>query len=299
MKIAILHQDLEIPEKNLLKVFRQKGHQAELFDVRITKPDVLQNCDVVLNRVYASVGNRNWQDNVVTLNLLEQMEKKGVKCINSFMTSKVDYSKAYAAQIMKTAGVKTPETIKLTSYHDLPEAVDFATKKGFPVILKRDLGGRSKDLFMLHDRAELLEKMQFVFAEHYRRDYDAGFVLQEFVKPVKEYDCRIAIVNGEFAFAFARTLARTKHDGMAWLASVARGSQSMEYNPSHEEIELAKKATEAIGAIWNEVDITFSENGPVIIENNPTPNFVSYAEERIKKAADLVLQQSCIVEVEK
>ncbi len=74
-----------------------------------------------------------------------------------------------------------------------------------------------------------------------------------------------------------------------WLASTSNGSEKFKYEPSPLEIETARRATAAIGALYNEVDITFSAQGPVIIENNPTPNYVQ-GEDRhmVEKAAMLI-----------
>ncbi len=68
-----------------------------------------------------------------------------------------------------------------------------------------------------------------------------------------------------------------------------RGSKKESYNPSEEEIRLAKKATKNINAVFNEVDVTFTSDGPMIIENNPTPNYIEGQDEgKIKGAVDLV-----------
>ena len=291
MRIAILHQDLEKPEKEFKKIFENKGIQTDLFDIRNTKPETLYSYDCVMNRVYASVANRDYKDNLQTLKLLTSLEANGVICINSSHTTKVDYSKAYSASVMKAYGVLTPETLKINSIDEKEKAIQFAKRFGYPLIIKRDMGGRSKDIFKIDSSKQLKDTINYFFTPEVLNEYNAGIVVQQFVKTTKPHDCRIAIVNGEFAYAFARTLiSEDNSDG--WLASIARGSKAHEYSPDEKTIELAKNATEAIGALWNEVDITFTEQGPVIIENNPTPNFVSYAEERMNKAADLAIQET-------
>ena len=54
--------------------------------------------DLVLNRVYASVANRNSRDVETTLELMRSLESRGVLCLNSYSSCRADYSKAFACE---------------------------------------------------------------------------------------------------------------------------------------------------------------------------------------------------------
>jgi len=288
MKIGILHHDLEWSETQFHEKLNEMGFDARLYDVRETTSEELAENDFILNRVYASVANRDCKSNAKVLKLLKEIEKKGIPCINSYLTSYADYSKKVSSEIMHRNGIYNPKTIKVNNLNEINSALGFAKKVGFPVILKRDMGGRGKDVEFVNSRKELKRKLKERFSNN--DQYNQGHVVQEFLKNVRGYDCRIAIINGKFSFASSRTLISggEKH---CWLASVSKGSKKNPYTPSQEEIDLAIKATQSIGAVYNEVDMTFTKNGPAIIENNPTPSYskkVELNQELLPIAVELI-----------
>ncbi|MBU0461202.1 MAG: hypothetical protein KJ574_01310, partial [Nanoarchaeota archaeon] len=71
--IAILHQDLEWTEQEIQRQFVKRDIHAELFDVRETSICDLCDFEAVLNRVYASVANRNFLHNLKTLEMLKAL----------------------------------------------------------------------------------------------------------------------------------------------------------------------------------------------------------------------------------
>lgn len=287
MKVGILHQDLEWAEKEFNKVFKKMGLESNLYDVRKTNIDELSKNDFILNRVYASVANRDCKSNVYTLNLLNELKNKKIPCINSYLTTSADYSKKKSSEIMKKNQILNPETYKINSLKETNNAVDFADKYGFPIILKRDMGGRGKDVKFIENKKEFKKTLEKVFSNE--DQYNQGYVVQEFLKNNRGYDCRIAIIDGEFGFSFSRSLISLNGEE-PWLASTSNGSKKEKYSPSKEEIGLAIKATKSIGAIFNEVDMTFTDKGPAIIENNPTPNYVKGEDlkDKLLIAAELI-----------
>jgi len=289
MKVGILHHDLEWAEKEIGRLLGEDGFEVVYIDVRGSDCDELFDCDCVLNRIYASVGNRDCKSNVKVLELLEKLEKRGIYCLNSYFATLNDYSKYKSSEIMNKDGISNPRTVFVRSVEEDKDSIlKFAKDEGYPLIIKRDMGGRGKDVLKVDDEAELFSSLKKVFAE--ADGYNQGFVVQSFARSVRDYDCRIAIVDGEFAFSFRRSLIGASEGDELWLASVSRGSKKEAYSPSEEEIELAKKATGAINAVFNEVDVTFTVDGPMIIENNPTPNYVEgQDEEKIKGAVDLIV----------
>lgn len=291
MKVGILHHDLEWAEKEMGRLLSEKGFEVIYSDVRDSNHDDLFDCDCVLNRIYASVGNRDCKSNVKVLELLKELEDKKIYCLNSYLATLNDYSKSKSSEVMNKNNIANPRTIFVGSVEeDRENILDFAKDEGYPLIIKRDMGGRGKDVLKVENEEELFFSLGKVFADG--DGYNQGFVVQAFARNVRGYDCRIAIVDGEFAFSFKRSLIGVSEDDELWLASVSRGSKKEGYDPSEEEIELAKKATGAINAVFNEVDLTFTKEGFVIIENNPTPNYMEgQDEEKISGAVDLIVKK--------
>lgn len=287
MKIAILHENLEFSEKSFKEIFEKDyNSEVKLFKISEIKLENILDFkpDLTLNRVYASVANYNYSIIEKTLNLLKELENKGIISVNSYETSLYDYNKFEQFKIMKQNNVPTPDTILIDDNID-----DFLNKYRYPIMLKRNTGGRGKDILKIDNENELYEHIKITKDASEKENYHGGYILQEFVKSNRPYDCRIGIVNGKFGFAHARTLI-SEGDEDVWLASLSKGSKLMEYSPSEEEIEIAKNATKSIGALFNEVDMTFTNKGPIIIENNPTPNYDKRGYIILKQAVDVIMK---------
>lgn len=277
MKIAILHQDLEYQEEVIKSEFEKKGFHCSLFDVRTLVKDDLLSFDLVLNRVFASVANRDYRDNLTTLEILAFLEDNSIKVINSLEATKVDYSKYYASKLLLDNGVLTPKTFFCNdlSNETLSSLDSFLSELSFPVILKRDLGGRAKDLHKVNSKDKLLALLKDKLTSVNSLDdgYAAGYIVQEFVESILDHDYRISVIAGDVCFSSTRSLLDFDGSGKPWLSSASNGSKVLFTDAPRNVIDLAKKSTSVIGALLNEVDIIITAKGPYLIENNPTPNF--------------------------
>ena len=138
MSIVILHHDLEPTEKRLEELFKDREIDVNMFDVRDVDISDFVDADLVLNRVYASVANRDYASIDRTLNLIQKLEEQGLNCLNSYMTSLFDYNKFESYIAMKNSGIKTPKTRFVknqTNISDLFE--DISYEFTFPIIIKR------------------------------------------------------------------------------------------------------------------------------------------------------------------
>ncbi|MBW6442283.1 ATP-grasp domain-containing protein [Patescibacteria group bacterium] len=275
LEIGMLHHDLEFAEQELTSLLRERDVIVNHYDVRNCFLEKIIKNDLVLNRVYASVANRDYRSIVLTLNLLREIEKRGVYCLNSYKTSGYDYDKYQTFRRLSYGGVPTPESIFIDMKEDLKEKSEkLESLLGFPLIIKRNSGGRGKDVCKIETPEEFVSIMSSKRELARGEGYFGSFIAQEFVKPVRGYDCRVNIIDGNYTFAFARTLIPSKEGEEPWFGSVSNGSKELpSFRPTIDEINLAIRSTNLIGALVNEVDISFSEDGPVVIENNPTPNY--------------------------
>lgn len=273
MRIGILHHDLEFAEKKMAEVIKKRGHDSYLIDVRSAKLDDFHDTDLVLNRVYASVANRDYFAIEKTLGLLKKLEKNDIKCLNSYKTSLFDYNKYLQSTEMTKAGIRNPKTILIDNSKNLEETAKYLKKElGLPIIIKRNLGGRGKDISRVSTIDEIQKDLEKKFSDSINEKYFGGYIAQEFAKTIKNHDCRIGVINYKPMFSYGRSLIKSNSED-GWLASMSNGSKKVEYDANKSEKELAKKSTELIGAQFNELDIMFTIDGPTIIENNPTPNY--------------------------
>lgn len=271
--IAILHEELERPEKELEKhLLKRDNIHVKRFDIRInTFKDIMNfNPTIVLNRVYASVANRNWKMIKFSLKLIKKLEKKGIMVINSFNTTKADYSKYRAYILMKSAGIRTPKTIRYTKYLSLTNMV----KKlgGYPIIVKRDSGGRGIGLAKCTSKEEMGTAIASIKNSE---DYRGEIIFQEFVESIEPKDYRICIVDNEVIYYHGRELISMNSSEKPWIASKSLGSKIF---PVKKEVpqDLKKfvvRATNSIGAIFDVLDVIKTKKGYTVIEHNPTPSF--------------------------
>ena len=218
---------------------------------------------------------------------MKELEEKNIKCLNSYLTTFYDYSKYDSYKLFKENNIATPETLFIDSEENILGIANEAIEKfGLPLVVKRNTGGRGKDISRVDTSGDLIEDLKNKFKNAKEEEYGGGFIIQELIKSVKSHDMRIGVFNGKFTFSFGRTLIPGDSE-TKWLASMSNGSEAVQCDASDSQKILAENVTNLIGARFNEVDILFSEKGPIIIENNPTPNYTT-SEKGIKRIKTFV-----------
>jgi gamma-F420-2:alpha-L-glutamate ligase len=273
--IALLHHDWEWTEMRMVEEFRKHHINVSTHDVRTAGLDELKDKDFVINRVYASVANRDYPAVLKTLNLVEKLHSTGVTCLAGPRGSRADYDKYYAYERQSGAGIPVPLSRRLSSEDPgsmQAELMENAVDWNYPVILKPNTGGRGKDVYRIAEAAEITGLVDQILTDRQGSQYGGGWIAQEFIPSARAYDCRIAVFFGRVVHAYRRTLMATG-DHTPWMASRSLGSRCEEHALNQEEIDLAIQATKTIEADYNMLDVTFGDDGPVVIENNITPNF--------------------------
>jgi RimK family alpha-L-glutamate ligase len=83
--------------------------------------------------------------------------------------------------------------------------------------------------------------------------------------------------------------ARFRATGHEWRSNAARGGSAELYHPPENEIELAVAAAAALGLGQCGVDLVRGEEGPCVLEVNPTPGFL-----RLEEATGIDVARSLI-----
>lgn len=262
MHIAIIYNSFDWCEQEITNYLIKSGHTVEQLHVNTiySKSTKSFKCfDIVLNRVMPSYAARDpyfkmhkfWH----SLNFIS----KATDLINSYEAASVDYSKYYAANLMDYYKIPTPKTYLLTEpvIDDIDHIIE---KLNYPIIIKPTLSGRSRGVVKCVNRLEVEAALNHVKADH--------TVIQEFTQSMEKVDYRVCVCNDEVIFTVTRSLI----DG--WLGCISKGS--LMSNPTDvptEVTDMAINVTKCIRASINGVDIIMGKDGPVVIENNPTPNF--------------------------
>lgn len=272
-KIALLHHDIEPTELKFKEFFLEEGCYIDFFDIRKVKAKDLLKYDLIFNRVYSSVASRDYKVLSKTLSLLRSLEKKGIKCINSYFACLVDYNKYELYKTLVKNNINTPKTLFIQSRNKIDSISEEAINIfGFPIVVKRNCGGKSYEVTKVYTKEELLNTLRKMFDLAKEQKYGAGFILQKFIQSSREHDCRVAIVENKFLYSYARSfISRNSED--KWLASTSRGSLEIPYEATPEEIDIAIKANKSIGASFSESDIVMTSEGPYIIEVNPSAGY--------------------------
>lgn len=280
MKIAIIYNSLEWCEQQMREILHKKGHSVTFQYVNVPDPG---SFDLVFNRVMPSIAAKDYnfrQD--LYKEYLEELEKSNAKVINSLNASLADIDKLFSADCMREQEISTPKMFKADFRN-----IDMITQKlGFPIIRKPSMSGRSGGIIKCNNMNELTKALLI-------EDIVNGYaVLQEYIESVVPHDYRILVCNGKVLFAISRSLV----DG--WMGSISKGSKAFHLTSIPTDVEkLAIEASKSIGAVINGIDIVVGKDGPVVIENNPTPNFrKSYIDmlgfNPVEKIIDLVLMAS-------
>ena len=196
--------------------------------------------------------------------------------VNSFNATKADYSKYEAFKLMEKSGIHTPETYLFSEDLDVNSIIN---KLGFPLIVKRDAGGRGFDLARVTSKEEMIKAIEKIKSSE---DYSGGIIIQKFMQPIEPRDYRVCVVNGEVAYAHGRSLISYGQTDDAWLASASLGSVNITLDEIPKELkDFAIKAAESINAMLDTLDIIKTKEGYLIIEHNPTPQLTQEWEKQL------------------
>jgi len=270
MKVVILHHDLEWTERELNRLLKEKFNATvEMFDIRKSSLNDFKKFspDLILNRVYASVANRDYSSLKKTLSILKSLDEQFL-IVNSFNASLADYSKYHSFNLMKIMKINTPNTKSYDENYDIQSNI--LGLGDFPLIVKRDTGGRGIDLRKCNNLEEIENAVNNIKSS---KDYTGGIIFQEFHSPIEGYDYRVWVVGGEVILYHKRTLISSNGEE-PWLASRSLGSKILppEVNIPEDLKEFSRIAAESIGAEFDVLDIIKTKKGYSVIEHNPTPN---------------------------
>ena len=199
--------------------------------------------------------------------LAERLENNGVRLFNSKRAVMLCDNKILMYQALAQAGIKIPETIiapktfEGLNYSDR-SFLKIATQEiGYPMVIKEAFGSFGEQVYLAKDEKsanEIIDKIGY-----------KDFLMQKFIASSKGKDIRINVVGDK---AIVSMLRENKDD---FRSNISNGGTGSLYQPEQAYLDLAIKASKALGLDFAGVDVLFGEDGPIVCEVNSNPQFAS------------------------
>ena len=205
-----------------------------------------------------------WDEDIY---LAERLEKMGVRLFNSARSVLLCDNKILMYQELADKGVRiprtfiAPKTFEGLNYSKRDFLNNVIDEIGFPMIVKEAYGSFGEQVYLANDK-ESLNKI--VDSIGYK-----DFLLQEFIASSQGRDIRINVVGDK---AIVSMLRENKND---FRSNISSGGSGSKFDPKPEYLDLAVKASKALGLDFAGVDVLFGEDGPIICEVNSNPQFAS------------------------
>ena len=212
--------------------------------------------------------------------LAERLEKSGVRLFNNKRAIMLCDNKILMYQALSENNIRipktfvAPKTFEGLNYNNRSFLEKVIKVIGFPMVVKEAFGSFGEQVYLVNDK-ESLNKI--VDSIGYK-----DFLIQEYIASSKGKDVRINVVGDQ---AVVSMLRENDND---FRSNISNGGHGSLYQPSKEYIDLALKATKALGLDFAGVDVMFGEDGPILCEVNSNPQFASTLEATSINLADYI-----------
>ena len=267
MKIGILsrgpqnHSTLSLTEAAL-----NAGHTAEVLDPfgfylhvggtgnRITyHGKSVEDIDVLIPRLSRTTAQ--YGEEVVA-----HFEWIGTPVINRAKSIAAARHKFHSLRILAQHGLPIPPSLTVGSSEFLENAV--AEMGDYPFILKPFYGTHGRGIMLLDTPTSLTSAVDALCDLHH------DYVIQPFITEADGVDIRILVVGGEAIAAMKRSAPPGE-----FRANIHKGASGETVTLPEGYDRLAIEATAALELEIAGVDLLETNNGPVILEVNPSPGF--------------------------
>ena len=187
------------------------------------------------------------------------LEKLGYRLFNSAESIELCDDKMLTHIALANNGIKMPLTISSTLCYtdngDRNILNEVEKKLSFPLIIKENYGSLGKQVYLINNHDELLQKEnELIHTPH---------IYQEFISSSRGKDYRIIVIGGKVVAYMKR---ENKH---SYLSNLASGGSSSVCELSDEYIKVAEKCAKILKLDYCGVDILEGPNKePIISEVN-------------------------------
>ena len=200
--------------------------------------------------------------------LAQRLEEQGYKLFNSAKAVELCDNKILMYQALANKGIRiprtfiAPKTFEGLNYSKRDFVNDVINQIGLPLVIKEAYGSFGEQVYL----ANSLEEANKIIDQIGYKD----FLMQEYIASSKGRDIRINVVGNK---AIVSMLRENKND---FRSNISNGGTGSKFEPKQEYVDLAIKASKALGLDFAGVDAMFGPNDePIICELNSNPQFAS------------------------
>ena len=198
-----------------------------------------------------------------SLDLISELEKIGICCVNPRDTISMAADKYRTYIKLKDYGLTQPKTVLIPNQDELEVAVEKLDTK-FPIIMKTLRGSKGVGVLFIESERALTSIVQLM----YKTDSSTDLLIQEYIK--SKFDVRVVILGGKIIGTMQRDVVEGD-----FRSNYSQGAKVKSYNLTDLEVEQSLLAAKALDGILTAVDFIPSANTktepPFILEVNSSP----------------------------
>jgi len=198
-----------------------------------------------------------------SLDLISEIERLGVCCVNSRESISIAADKYRSYIRLRDYGLNQPKTVLVSDADSIEKSFENLDTQ-FPIILKTLRGSKGVGVLFIESERALNSIIQLIF----KSDSQADILIQEYIKT--DFDVRVMILDGRVV----ATMRREVLEG-DFRSNYSQGAKIKPYKLTELEIEQSLLAAKAVGGILTAVDFIASKNpekdSPHILEVNSSP----------------------------
>jgi len=244
-----------------------KGNSPETFElmsgVFIVKEDGKLD-PIQITSETAIIPRLNEHHVLIKLGILKRFEKQGGVMLNSPESMELCNDKLMTQIILNSAGIKTPYSVMIQGLDEIEKvvnALEEEKKITYPFVIKTLRGTHGIGVMKVDSRSSLVSVAQLLSKE------GLDFMLQEFCK--HERSARIIMIGKEMLAANLRGQPKSKDE---FRTNAHLGSETEKYEPSEDELAIARRIVELFGANFCAIDYLITEEKEIIVlEVNGSP----------------------------
>lgn len=265
MRILILSKKIGIySTRRLAEAARKRGHAVKVIDPLKFNIALLNNRaavtyrdnpvklpGIIIPRISGTI-------NSFGMSVVKQFELMHIPAVNSSSAIALARDKFMCAQYLLARSIAVPATAMIRNPEDIETALKLVG--GPPVILKLIEGAQGIGVILAESRDSIESTINAFFS------LGQNIIIQQFVAESKGRDIRVLVVGGEVV-ASMRRVARAGE----FRTNIHRGGQGERILLPPLYADIAVRAARTIGLDVAGVDMIESDDGPKVLEINPSP----------------------------
>jgi ribosomal protein S6--L-glutamate ligase len=244
-----------------------EGNSPETFELKsgayfVTPEKTLE--PIAVDNETAVIPRLNEYHTLIKLGILKRFEKQGAYMLNSPESMELCNDKLMTQIILNSAGIKTPYSVMIQGLNEIETVVTLLEEQKkitYPFVIKTFRGTHGIGVMKVDSRSSLVSVAQTLSKE------GIDFMLQEFCK--HERSARIIMIGQEVLAANLRGQPKNKDE---FRTNAHLGSETEKYEPSEDEVSVARRIVELFGCNFCAIDYLITEKKEIIIlEVNGSP----------------------------